>query len=390
MATNTIDVQLLDNVFPTHDQAVLALLSAILNHPEIKNSQIYYPVLFGESTPTEPIRITSARDFSGIELIEPGLTLAVFPLHDDYDQKSSTFTARKSTKSVTYEDQYLGRSSNHNYGVKCTFNFVVQLYYQDASFNSPVELISDVINFDNEDTGFYPLTIPAVDSWQYNDKLLQDRVLRLEDRLEQTVYNFPPYNDSFPPGNALKKPTRLKTKERPYSKESRLGGVGSDISITTLPGERIIRSWMSLLVKVVRSLIYLKPFALRNPTISMVDYPSTNWYRSSENLVFHTGYCLVSYDLIEADEDTFYTFPQPKPDDPQPPPVPFPNIEKINIDSGETHQTKIDLTSLDQQQLSTQTIKTEKVVYVEPDEDVLLSRIENIFREIVVIDGGFF
>lgn len=215
-------------------------------------------------------------------------------------------------------------------------------------------------------------------------------MLRLEDRLEQTVYNFPPYNDSFPPGNALKKPTRLKTKERPYSKESRLGGVGSDISITTLPGERIIRSWMSLLVKVVRSLIYLKPFALRNPTISMVDYPSTNWYRSSENLVFHTGYCLVSYDLIEADEDTFYTFPQPKPDDPQPPPVPFPNIEKINIDSGETHQTKIDLTSLDQQQLSTQTIKTEKVVYVEPDEDVLLSRIENIFREIVVIDGGFF
>lgn len=403
MASNTVDIQLLDNVFPTHDQAVLALLSAILNHPDIKNSHIYYPVLLGESTPLEPIRITSARDFSGIELIEPGLTLAVFPLHDDYDQKSSTFTSRKSSKSVVYGDQYLGRSSTPYYGVKCTFNFVVQLYYQDSSFNAPVELLSDVINFDNEETGFYPLTVPAVDSWQYNDKLLQNRVLRLEDRLESRVYTLPSNEDPSVPGTTVKKPTNLKTKEQPYSVESKLGGIGSDISITTLPGERVIRAWMSLLVKVIRSLVYLKPFALRNPTVSMVDYPSTNWYRSSENLVFHTGYCLVSYDLTEADEGTYYTYPKPDipnppdppgpPDPPDPPLPPFPNIKKLVIEDSDGEirpQTEIDLAALDQQSVATKTVKTERVVYVEPDNEVLVARLEDILREIVVVDGGFF
>lgn len=400
MATNTVDIQALDNVFPTHDQAVLALLSAILNHPEIKNSQIYYPVLLGESSVTERIRITSARDFSGIELIEPGLTLAVFPLHDDYDQKSSTFTARKSTKSVLYDDQYLGRSSTYNYGVKCTFNFVVQLYYQDSTFNAPVELLSDVVNFDNETSGFYPLTIPAVDSIQYKDRLLSNNVLSLEERLKSNLFEFPNTDNPDLPGFILKKPTKLRSIEQSLSKESRLGSIDSSVSVTTLPGERIIRSWMSLLVKVIRSLVYLKPFALRNPTISMVDYPSTNWYRNSENLVFHTGYCLVSYDLTEADEHTVYSFPQPPndpnpdpnpdPDNPlDPPESPFPNVNKVVIEHEVDNPVTIDLTSLEQPFTSSSQIQTERIVYVEPDNEVKLSQIREMFN-LLNVDGGFF
>jgi hypothetical protein len=397
MATNTVDTQALDNVFPTHDQAVLALLSAILNHPEIKNSQIYYPVLLGESSVTERITITSARDFSGIELIEPGLTLAVFPLHDDYDQKSSTFTARKSTKSVIYDDQYLGRSSTYNYGVKCTFNFVVQLYYQDSIFNAPVELLSDVVNFDSETPGFYPLTIPAVDSIQYKDRLLPPNILSLQERLQSSLFEFPFSENPNVPGTTLKKPTKLRSDPQTLSKESRLGGLDSSVSVTTLPGERIIRSWMSLLVKVIRSLVYLKPFALRNPTISMVDYPSTNWYRNSENLVFHTGYCLVSYDLIEADQYTVYSFPQPPtssdPLNPPPSPSPpFPKVKEIVIDDDQKPVT-VSVLPLEQQQQqqqpSTPELNTERIVYVEPDNEVKLSQIRNMFNELVV-DGGFF
>jgi hypothetical protein len=120
-------------------------------------------------------------------------------------------------------------------------------------------------------------------------------------------------------------------------------------------------------------------------------------------LVFHTGYCLVSYDLIEADEGTYYTYPKPDipeppnppdpPDPPDPPLPPFPNIKTLVIEDSDGEirpQTEIDLAALDQQSVATKTVKTERVVYVEPDNEVLISRLEDLFREIAVVDGGFF
>lgn len=361
----------LDNIFPTHDQAVNALLCAILQHPEVQNSQIYYPVILGESTPADPIRITSARDFGGVELIEPGLTLAVYPLHDDYNQSSAHLTTRLSNKSVVYKDKYLGRPESNSYAVQNTFNFVVQLFYQDASYNLPVEISSEVVNLNSNYPNFYPLSINPADSFQYKDHSLPNNIRTLSQLLQERIPS--PTIDNFTVSNtSLNSPKYINSVEEPITKESKLGSLGSSVSITTLPGERIIRSWMSLLTKVIRSLIYIRPFALRNPHISSVDYPTSNWIRESKNLVFHTCYCVVSYDLYEPfAESTFL----------------FPNITEVNLTT-ETLQRK-DISSFNLNLQGTLDVDVLTLPNTKPI-------IQNITKEIKVIednfniDGGFF
>lgn len=271
----------MDYLYPTHDQAVLALLNAILTHYDVKNSNIFYPVIIGEVPQTNPIRITSARDFGGMELIEPGLTLAVYPLHGGFDQKSATFSARE-RKSVKYEDKYLGRSGDPNYGVYSTFSFVVQLFYRDASLNAPVELISDVLT-NATSVEFNHLSVSPAQRVQYKDSQLPNNVTTLA----KSINN-----------------------QKAVITESKLG---ADVSLTvyTLPAERILRSWMSLLVNVIRSLTVLRPFCIRNPCVEYVDYPTSNWLRDSPNLVFHTSYLIVSYDFIEPVNSSDFTFPSP-------------------------------------------------------------------------------
>lgn len=271
----------MDYLYPTHDQAVLVLLNAILTHNAVKNSNIYYPVILGEIPQTEPIRITSARDFGGMEFIEQGLTLAVYPLHGNFDQKTAVFSTRE-RKSVNYEDKYLGRLGDSNYGVHSTFYFVVQLFYRDASLNAPVELVSDVLDNIGSNT-FYPLSIPYAQRVQYKDTRLPNNVTTLTE--------------------AINNPEAVVV-------ESRLG-TDVSLSIYTLPAERILRSWMSLLVNVIRSLTVLRPFCIKNPVVEYVDYPTSNWYRDSPNLVFHTSYLIVSYDFIEPLNNLDYAFPAP-------------------------------------------------------------------------------
>ena len=297
-----------DYLYPTHDQAVLALLNAILTHYEVKNSLIYYPVILGEVPQIEPIRIASARDFGGMELIESGLTLAVYPLHGGFDQKSAAFSARE-RKSVKYDDKYLGRAGDTNYGVHSTFSFVVQLFYRDASLNAPVAITSDVLTDESGDN-FYPLTISPAQRVQYKDSRLPADVITLEELLDN---------------------------EQAVIEEST---IGNNVSLTvfTLPAERILRSWMSLLVKVIRSLTVLRPFCIKNPTVEYVDYPTSNWLRDSSNLVFHTSYLIVSYDCIEPAGSGEFTFPVPTPT-PTPTPIRDFIVDHINLETETTPGT---------------------------------------------------
>jgi hypothetical protein len=271
----------LDYLYPTHDQAVLALLNAILTHHEIVNSQIFYPVVIGEVPQTEPIRIVSARDFGGLELIEPGLTLAVYPSYGVFNQKSPTFLKKESgLKSVVYKDKYLGRAGDTNYGVESRFSFVVQLFYQDASLNAPVQLLSDLIT-DSPD--FNPLYVPAAKRVQYKDASLPTDITTLEEFIDNE--------------DAVISPSTL--------------GNNVNLTILTLPAERILRAWMSLLVKVIRSLVVIRPFAIKNPTVEYVDYPTSNWLKDSPNLIFHTSYLVVTYETVEPVGDGSFIFPNP-------------------------------------------------------------------------------
>jgi hypothetical protein len=271
----------LDYIYPTHDQAVQALLNAILTHHDIVNSQIFYPVAIGELPQTEPIRIVSARDFGGIELIEPGLTLAVYPCYAGFNQKNPSFSKKEyGLKSVVYKDKYLGRAGDTNYGVESRFSFVVQLFYQDASLNVPVQLLSDLVTNSPE---FNPLYLPAAKRVQYKDDTLPSDTTTLEEFIDD---------------------------ENAFITSSSLGN-NVDLTILTLPAERVLRAWMSLLVKVIRSLVVIRPFAIKNPTVEYVDYPTSNWLKDSPNLIFHTSYLVVSYETIEPVGEGSFIFPNP-------------------------------------------------------------------------------
>lgn len=271
----------LDYLPPTHDQAVLALLNAILTHYDVVNSQIFYPVVIGEVAQTEPIRIVSARDFGGLELIEPGLTLAVYPAYGGFNQKNPYFSKKDAgIKSVVYKDKYLGRAGDTNYGVESRFSFVVQLFYQDASLNVPVQLLSDLLT-DSPD--FNPLYVPAAKRVQYKDSSLPADTTTLEE-----------FTDNE---DAVIAPSVL--------------GTNVNLSILTLPAERVLRSWMSLLVKVIRSLVVIRPFKIGNPIVEYVDYPTSNWLKDSPNLIFHTSYLIVSYEIVESVGDSAFIFPKP-------------------------------------------------------------------------------
>ena len=68
---------------------------------------------------------------------------------------------------------------------------------------------------------------------------------------------------------------------------------------------------MSLLVKVIRSLVVIRPFAIKNPTVEYVDYPTSNWLKDSPNLIFHTSYLVVTYETVEPVGDGSFIFPNP-------------------------------------------------------------------------------
>jgi hypothetical protein len=277
---------------PNHEQIPLALLNAILTHPDVVTSQIYPPVIIGETPTTEPVRINSARDFAGTELIEPGLTLAVFPLSSNFRQKSSSYSLGSSEPvSVRYSDYYLGRYGDQNYAVQSKFWLVVQLFYQDASFNAPIQIESDILDPSSED--YLWLADQPSRVVQFKDGNVPSETRTLGEFLDDTYGN------------------EIEEGEDPYSEkivESTLG-LSSNLTIFTNPAERILRLWTDLLVKVVRSLTVLRPFAVKNPTIEFVDYPTTNWYTDSSNLVFHTSYFICHYDCFESfstQKNTFF------------------------------------------------------------------------------------
>ena len=277
---------------PNHEQVPLALLNAILTHPDVVNSQIYPPVIIGETPTTEPVRINSARDFAGTELIEPGLTLAVFPLSSNFRQKSSSFAISSNEPvSVRYCDYYLGRYGDQNYAVQSKFWLVVQLFYQDASFNAPIQIESDILDPNSED--YLWLANQPSRVVQFKDRNVPIETRTLGEFLDDTYGNEKEEGDE------------------PYSEkvvQSTLG-LSSNLTIFTNPAERILRLWTDLLVKVVRGLTVLRPFAIKNPTIEFVDYPTTNWYSDSSNLVFHTSYFICHYDCFEsfsAQRNTFF------------------------------------------------------------------------------------
>lgn len=227
---------------------------SIMTHPLVQDPQIYYP-----GTENEVVLIERGRLFGGVELIEPGLTVSVHPYHSAFDVLKGTPT-RGTTASVLYDKSSCGRDtlateSEFERGYNANIHLVVQLYYRDPGLNVPTTLSADVLEARcSQDRRYHGHSVRF-----YEESVLQNT-----------------FSDS---------------KELPYKFQ---------LEVQTLPGEEILTQWLDLLKDVIRDIKFMHPFTqYRNPYISRSDYPTTTWLAKSGNLVFHTAYHIVEFDVAE-------------------------------------------------------------------------------------------
>ena len=122
-----------------------ATLMALLTHPIIRNAQVYYP---GTTT---LVPIDQGRLFGGPELIDPGLTLAVFPLHTDFNVVKGS-PQSLAASSVVYESRkykkYNTISSDgpKEMGYYAGIKLIVQLFYREPSYNIQQTLNAEYVD----------------------------------------------------------------------------------------------------------------------------------------------------------------------------------------------------------------------------------------------------
>jgi hypothetical protein len=256
-------------IYPTERQVVRALANAIATHRDVTNSSVYFPFIEGDRNTVRKIPLVSVRTFAGTEYIEDGLTLAV------YLPSGSMGLG----EAITYKDSHLGRPcDNYQYLNEAEIKLVVQLYYREPSYNAPAIIESKRSSYLNEITKI----LPYGRYLQYEESAPNEKL------------------DALTPHEYQREP------ERHFIQEEKL-------KVNILPGEEILRDWMSIIRGVIRDLPELRPFAIRDPTILSVNYETPNWEGNDfSNLVFHTAYLVLTYKMYEPPRGSDFNFPQPE------------------------------------------------------------------------------
>lgn len=256
-------------IYPTERQVVRALANAIATHRDVVNSEIYFPFIEGDRNVVRRIPLTSVRTFAGTEYIEDGLTMAV------YLPSNNMGVGR----AITYRDSHLGRpSDNYNYLNEADIRLIVQLYYREPSYNAPAKIESKRSSYLNEITKILPY----------------GRYLQYEEGEPNNLM----------PLYGLQE--QMREPERHFIEDQ-------DLNVNILPGEEILRDWMSIIRGVIRDLPELRPFAVREPTILSVNYETPNWEGNNKlNLVFHTAYMVITYKMFEPPRAADFLFPKPE------------------------------------------------------------------------------
>lgn len=256
-------------IYPTERQVVRALANAIATHRDVVGSKVYFPFIEGDRNVTQRVPLTSVRTFAGTEYIEDGLTLAVYLPANDMGVG----------RAITYRDSHLGRPcDNYDYLKEADVRLIVQLYYREPSYNAPAAIESDRSTYLNEITKI----LPYGRYLQYKESAPNEELAA--DSLQEQMRE---------PG-------------RHFIEEQKL-------VVNILPGEEILRDWMSIIRGVIRDLPELRPFAVRDPSILSVNYETPNWEGNNKtNLVFHTAYMVVTYKMFEPPRVSDFEFPQPE------------------------------------------------------------------------------
>jgi hypothetical protein len=249
-------------VFGTEGDICKALLVAIASHRDVQNTKVTYK--------NKQYPIKNHRLFGGQEFIEEGMSLAVYTSYSPYKLETGDISGSNSERTIIYKDRAAGSSfgrANEDYRVASTLRLIVQLYLRDATFNDAVDLQYEYIERD-----------------EYEDSP-HGFLLQLKDGATREDLE-----------NALKSSNLVTS-------------IGT-LKVKAHPGEEILKIWTPIIRHVIRDIPVLLPYSARNPSIIAADYPTTNWTRSNQNLVFHTSYIVVEYDLYEPHLVSKFAFPK--------------------------------------------------------------------------------
>jgi len=246
----------------TDRQLVMGIIGALSLHPAIKNPPVFYPVLRGDQNPKQ-VFVDKYRTFGGMEIIESGLTIAVYPMHTGYNSLTSSPDANSRDSYANFEAYTLGKPSNLSFLSKGTLKFIIQIYYRDANFNAA-----------------YKVTYGKKDVYG----------------LEDLFYTFD--RQYYTPPDSK-------------SELSEWSGNSEELELYISPGEEVIRDYTYLVRNVLREIGSIPPFGIKQITVDSVDYPSSDWIRNNQNVVFHTSYICLSIQVFERPlaKDAYYVAP---------------------------------------------------------------------------------
>jgi hypothetical protein len=217
--------------FPTVKDLIYSAIAAIYNHRFIKNPIVYSPIPDNRGN-YQPVSINRYRTYDGKELIEPGLTLAIFPASSNRAE-SSSYT-NNPPNSATFTPFEIGKKDS-NYQYEGIYKFVVGLYYQEVAINETKDLI------------YYTLkNKPEV--------IIEDRDIARE-----------------------RKANLWDAKK---------------LNIEINPGEDILRDYLDVLRLVIEELDVdgLLPWRVRGSQVTHFDFPTSSWSAKNENIYFHYAY----------------------------------------------------------------------------------------------------
>lgn len=252
-------------------QLIWGTIAFLQAHPRIREPGIFYPVINPQINPEpQEIKVQSWRTYGGIELIEPGLTIAVYPIFDSFSTTKGAVTMSSGrNNSCTYEPYTLGARDDLSYQETAKYRLVVQAFYQD-----PVALGEEV-------------KIPI-------DKLIDDK------NLAWPFHGFnmqmrDPHNPTNPQQDFFQHRDDMVL---PFAADLDSTLLPDEVTLAISPGEEILREWMDLLRLALSDLPTMMPFKIRSTQVEMINYPTSTWIRQSTDIFFHTAYIVWCLDLF--------------------------------------------------------------------------------------------
>jgi hypothetical protein len=214
--------------FPTLKEIVYNTLSVIHNHPAIKNPIVNYP-LPNFNNVYEPVPIERYRSYDGLELIEPGLTLSIFPRYGS--ALSSAASPYGGSLASEFKPYTLGAKSQGSM-YEATYYLTINLAYQDVALN-------------NEKTIVY----------------VKDKYNNISIDKEKLIDNS---KDIFP---------------NKY-----------EFALEINPAEEILRDYLEVIRLILESIDYYAPWSIRSSVITGMGFPSTSWNKDTKQIYFHQAY----------------------------------------------------------------------------------------------------